>query len=146
MTQDMKNKTQLERIEDMIIEDILETSDDQILTEFAEEVCDVEKEMEHMRDLVKDSVFKHNKVKFEAAKQARLSQKPQLQKEMKVVSLDRKKKIIKSLNANDNLTQKITMAARNENELSEGDLDVYLKHLIELGVIDEEGNILCDDD
>ncbi len=38
------------------------------------------------------------------------------------------------------------MAARNEKELSERDLDIYWKHLVKQGVIDEEGNVKCEDD
>ena len=146
MTHDTKEKVQIERIEDMLIQDILEASDDEILAEFAEECDNPEQEIQRMEELTKQAVFNHNKTKFEAAKRARLEQKAQPQKELQVVSLEQKKEIIKSLNANDNLEKKITMAARNEDELSENDLDVYLKHLIKLGIIDDKGNILCEDD
>lgn len=137
---------QLDHINDMCIEDVLETSDEEIRQEVEEETGNAEAEATRLRSLVGDAVHNHKKAKFEAAKKARLEQQQNPERNLKVVSLDRKKEIIKSLNSNDNFAQKITMAARNENELSESDLDVYLKHLIELGVIDEEGNILCDDD
>ncbi len=146
MTQDIKEKIQLERIEDMLIQDILETSDEEILAEFSAEYDNSEKEINHMKELIKESVFKNNKSKFEAAKKARLQRKELPEQVLKVIPFNRKQEILKSLSSNDDIKGKITMAARNEKELSESDLDVYWKCLIKQGVLDEEGNVLCEDD
>ena len=55
--------------------------------------------------------------------------------------LSRKKEILRQLVAKSPaLPQQITVAARNEDEMSESDLDIILENLKDLGVIDEQGN------
>lgn len=135
-------KKELDHIDDMLIDDILETSDEEIRQEVQEETGDADAEAARLRALVGDAVHSHKKAKFEAAKKARLERKQFSQREMKVIPFDRKRQILSSLSSNDDVNGKITMAARNETELSENDVNVYWKYLIKQGVIDDEGNVL----
>jgi hypothetical protein len=55
--------------------------------------------------------------------------------------LSQKKAILRHLAAKSTgLPRQITLPARNEDEMSESDLDVILESLQDLGVIDEQGN------
>ncbi len=133
---------ELDHIDDMLIDDILETSDAEIRQEIQEETGDAEAEATRLRALVGDAIHNHKKAKFEAAKKERLERKQLSQREGKIIPFDRKKQILGSLSSNNDVKGKITMAARNETELSENDVNVYWKYLIKQGIIDDEGNVL----
>ena len=54
---------------------------------------------------------------------------------------ERKRELVERFVSSDNqLREKLTMAARNQENL-EDDIDSFLEDLIELGVIDDEGNV-----
>ena len=137
---------QLRHIEDLLIESILEATDEEIFAEFSEEFDNVEEELKHVRDLIKNTVFDCNKAKFEAAKKARLQAKNKPELKINSFSLERKKAILRAVSSNDNTGARITLAARLETNPSESDLDRDLECLMELGIIDEQGNLICEDD
>lgn len=146
MTHKQERETvQMDRIIDLLVEDLFAASDKDILAEATAEHADVKAEVQKLYVIAQEAIFNHGKAKLETAKKALAAKRGVTKNELRISSLERKKQIINSIrNANDNLKQKVTMAARNENELSESDLDIYLQSLYDLGVIDEEGNILCD--
>ncbi len=56
------------------------------------------------------------------------------------LALEKKRALIDKFAGNDNqLRERLTMAARNEED-SEADIDSFLEDLVELGIIDDEGN------
>jgi hypothetical protein len=141
-----KNKatSQIERIADMIFRDLLETSDEEILVEAAEDGMDIKKEVERISSIISEASFISGKAKLAAAKKALLERKTAKLRPFHSLSIQKKKEIMHNLESNDNLRKEVTLAARNENELSEVDLEAYLQSLYDLKVIDEEGNALCD--
>lgn len=143
---DKKNHAtlQLERVADLIFQDLLETSDEEILAEAVEDGMDVEKEVERISSIISEAAFNNGQAKLAAAKKGFLERKSAKRSTFGSFTLQKKRQIIGSLKSNDNLKRQITLAARNENDLSDSDLNAYLQSLYDLNVIDEEGNVLCD--
>lgn len=136
---------QIERVADMLFRDLLETSDEEILAEAIEDGIDVEKEIEKITSIISEVSFVSGQEKLAAAKRELIERRKQATKNpFHSLSSQKKREIINALRSNDNLKDKVTLAARNENNLSETDIESRLQSLYELKVIDEEGNLLCD--
>jgi hypothetical protein len=130
---------ELKRVEEAFVEDVLARTDSEILAEAAED-GDASAVLAHVRDLVRQALEKSGKAKMAAARAAanRPTRKPPA---IIALPLSRKKEILRQLVAKSpDLPQQITVAARNEDEMSESDLDIILENLKDLGVIDEQGN------
>lgn len=123
----------------MLVDDILDASDEDILEELRAEglnLCDVAK---NASGLVQNVVYEHNQNALEEARAAMLFNKQSTQPSLRVSDMKMKRAILKTLNANDN---GVTLAARKEADLSDRDVDSLLHNMLELGIIDEDGNIL----
>lgn len=146
MTNTKPNATlQMERVTDMLFRDLSEASDEEILAEATEDGIDVDKQVERITSIISEASFVCGQAKLAAAKKELAERKKaEGQNPFHSLSIQKKKEIINRLKANDNLKKEITLAARNENNLSDADLEARLQSLYDLNVIDEEGNILCD--
>ena len=146
----MSNKSterkQLTRIDDLVIEDIIETSDAEIMAEAEEDYANVADVIQHTKELVISAIASVRKVRLTKARreleshQARELESHQVEKKQGNVfslPLNVKKQLIESAKNHDD---GLTLAARNEEEMSEGDTDTMLQDLIDLGKIDEDGN------
>jgi len=143
MNKKLKDSEQLSRVTELLVDDIMAASDEEILAEVAEDGIDVREETRRIFLLVQEAINTHGKKKLQLMRKSYDElQNRSSKSNVHNIPLAKKKSIITSLNSNEDLRKKITMAARGENDLSEGDLAIYLENLYELGVIDEEGNIL----
>jgi ATP-dependent protease HslVU (ClpYQ) ATPase subunit len=132
---------QLGRIVDLMVDDVLEASNEEILQEASEENRDVEDEAQKVHALIQEVVFEHNRSKLEEAKKQYQAHKARNKPHLRVAEIDKKREIFRNLSSNDN-TGNLTMAARKEEELSDRDIESVLQDMLELGLIDEDGNIL----
>lgn len=134
---------QADRVSDLLVDEILALSDEEIMAEAQEEYENMEEEAKKIHGLIQKALFSYGKSRLKKAKLEFQEQKTKARGNLRINSLEKKIAIIKRLNsANDNISRKVTMAARKEEELSERDLDIYLQSAYELGLIDEEGNDL----
>jgi hypothetical protein len=131
---DDKRRDALAHLANILVEDVLAVSDQEILTEFAEEGGDAKQAAEEMRSLFEKSVLRTNKQRLRDAR-AGLAASRGIVREDKVVSLanvrDRFKRALAACSAD----VKLTLAARNENELSDADILGMLQDLEEVGII-----------
>ena|GEM_PF-1604392 len=133
---------QADRITDFLVDDILNASDEEIMAEAQEDYADVKAEVEHIHALIQNAVSNHGKTQLKEAKRQCLADKEKRVQNVPVISLEEKRALLRRLSeSNTNLT----LAAREESEMSARDLDAYIQNACELGLIDKEGNILCDD-
>ena len=145
MTKERKNTAaiQADRITDFLVEDILNASDEEIMAEAKEDYADVKAEAEHIHKLIKSAIFDHGKTQLKEAKKQFIADKEKRNKNVSVISLEDKRALIRRLSESNT---GLTLAAREENKMSDRDLDACIQSAYELGLIDEEGNILCNDD
>jgi len=126
-------------VADAFAEDILDLSDDEVMREAQEKYRDVELEISNTRNVINSAVMKSRKSKLAAAREHLDSNRNQ-NHPTNILSLsigDKRKLITQAKQSVDSLT----LAARNEEEMTESDADGLLQDLIDLGVIDEDGNI-----
>jgi hypothetical protein len=138
---DKKGRKALGRLADVLIEDVLAASDEEILAEFAETHGDPAKNSAEMRALFEESLLKANKDRLRAAK-AGLAASRAPAAAAKVVSMANVRERLRRALASCPPDVKLTLAARNEDELSDADVLGMLQDLEELGVItpDDDGD------
>lgn len=141
MTEEKNIPNQTNHIVDLMVDDVLEASDEDILQEASEENVDVKACTQKVHTLIQEAVFEHNKFKLEEAKRQVQENKTQNKERLSIVGIERKREIFRNLSSNDN-EGSFTMAARKEEDLSDHDIESALQDMLELGVIDEDGNIL----
>jgi len=129
-----------EAVADMLADEILEASDEEI-TEMTKEIFgDVDEHTEKTRTLIKNSVMKSRKSKLHHA-QKMLHILPSNSQSPSVLQLPpgEKKNLINKIKESQ---KSLTLAARNAEDVSDSDADSLLQDFIDLGVLDEEGNII----
>lgn len=136
---DKKARESLGRLVDVLVEDLLAASDDEILAEFAEMHGDLAKNSAEMRALFEKSVLKANKDRLREAK-AGLAASRAAAPPSKIVSMENVRERLRRTLASCPPNVKLTLAARNENELSDADVLGMLEDLEELGItmLDDE--------
>ncbi len=139
----MSNKNieskQLTRIDGLVIEDIIETSDAEIMSEAKEDYSSVADVIQHIKGLVTTAVASSRKSRLVTAQKELESHNVQnKQGNVLSFSLNAKKQLIESAK---NHADGLTLAARNEEEMSESDTDTMLQDLMDLGIIDEDGKL-----
>ncbi len=139
---DKKELEALARLANVLVDDLLAASDQEIVAEFVEAQLDPAKNAEAMRMLFEKSVLNANKNRLRAA-QAMLAADQASSVSPKIVSMTNIRAQLKRTLANCPPEVKVTLAARNENELSDADLLGMLQDLEELGIVvsdDESGS------
>jgi hypothetical protein len=130
---------ELKRVEESFVQDVLARSDSEIMAEAAED-ANASTVLAQVRDVVRRALEKSGKAKMAAARAA-VNRTARKRGAIIALPLSRKKEILRRLvEKSPALPQQITLAARNEDEMSESDLDVILESLQDLDVIDEQGN------
>jgi len=132
-TNNQKRET-LNRLADVLIEDVLAASDQEILAEFLEAQGDPAKNTAAMRALFETSVQKANKDRLRAA-QAGLAASRRRAVTSKIVNMKNVRERLRRVLASCPPETKLTLAARNEEELSDADVLGMLQDLEELGFV-----------
>jgi len=124
-------------IADVLVDDILESSDEDILNDAREEYEDLDSEINKTRSLIFSAAMKSKKLKLTILKKE-INQNKTSANNVLSLPVDAKRKLIEDAKKS---VGSLTLAARNEDEISEIDTDSVIQDLIDLGVIDENGNL-----
>jgi hypothetical protein len=135
-----ERRTALARLADALIEDVLATPDQELLAEFSDARGDPAKNADAMRALFEKSVLKSNKDRLRAA-QAGLAASRAHSGPARIFNMQNARERLRRVLASCPRDVKITLAARNENELSDADVLGMLQDLDELGIVapDDDG-------
>lgn len=134
-------RRQLERLADALARDVNQLTDEELLREAKEDFGDAEKAALATKNTIREAIAAYGKRRLAVARRAYESQTTRGTAKVFELSTERKRELVERFASNDNqLREKLTMAARNQENL-EDDIDSFLEDLIELGVIDDEGNV-----
>lgn len=135
-------RRKLDRLTDALARDVDQLTDEEVFQEVTEVYGDPEKVVEDVEALIEGAIAEHGKRRLTAARRGFETQTARNKSNVISFPLDKKRALLDLFARNDpQLREKLTMAARNEED-SEADIDSFLEDLIELGAIDDEGNIL----
>ncbi len=137
-----KASEKLERLCNALADDIDATGDEELLAELKEAGDDTDAIAKQTGELISDAIAKVGRRKMEAARAGYEAATHQTGHESKVLHwpLSRKRELIQHFAQNDDaLNQKLTLAARQGKD-TEMDIDSFIEDLIDLGVIDDQGN------
>lgn len=128
---DNKERKALTRLADALADDILNASDEEILTEFRENYGDPNRHAIETRALFEKTVIAANKGRLAAARAgASAVLRPT---DSTPVDIAEARKRLRSLRSSTSVSQPITLAARNESELSDADVLSMYEDMCELG-------------
>ncbi len=133
----------LERLCNALADDVDAMSDKELMAELQEAGEDTDAIAKRTRGLIADAIAKFGRQKMETARAGYEAEMHQTGHGNKVLywPLSRKHQLIQHFaQNNDTLKQKLTLAARQEKD-SEADMDSFIEDLIDLGMIDDEGNV-----
>ena len=134
-------RRQLERLGDTLAYDVGRLTDGEVLLEASEDYGDPEKATLEIRHLVQEAVSAFGKRRLAVAREAFQALNTRGRLQLFELPTERKKELVEQFAGNDNqLREKLTMAARNQEDF-EADLDSFLEDLVELGVIDDKGDV-----
>jgi hypothetical protein len=137
-----KSTTELERISEMVVDDIMHAPDEEIIAEAKAQLDDVGRACNEVINVIDRAVLTGNKAKLINARANLNSRGNSSESKILQFTLQRKKQILNQFSSSDaQLKQKITMAARNGDGASENDINGIIDDLLELGLIDDEGNL-----
>lgn len=136
---DKKERAALDRLAETLVDDILSASDEEILAEFRATHGDPDAHAAAMRALFEKSVVVANKRRLAAAKAgAAASRRAGAAPGVPVDIAGARARLRAALDA-PGASQKLTLAARKEGELSDADIAGMLDDLAELGLLPTGG-------
>jgi hypothetical protein len=131
-----KERIALDRLVDVLVDDILSASDEEILAEFRETHGDFDHNAVEMRALFEKSVVVSNKKRLSAARiGAAANRRPSIVTTATPIDMQAARARLRAFIETPSLSQKVTLAARKENELSDADILGMLEDLRELGIL-----------
>lgn len=131
----------LDRLADILAEDILAMTDQEISEESVENNVDVDAAATRVRNILSKSITHVGKSRMLAARKAYEEVSSEQPINVFRMPLADKIALIERVVAhNREIGAEITMAARSGGEETENDVDAILKALHDLGAIDDEGN------
>jgi hypothetical protein len=130
----------LDRLADALVEDILNTPDDEILAEFRGDGGDPESHARNMAALFERTLVKANKGRLASAK-AGVAAAQNSVISAAPIDLAAARRRLRAVLASPELRGKLTLAARKETEMSDADVVAMLADLGDLGVLpSDEGD------
>ena len=131
----------LERLCNALADDIDTMGDEELLAELDEAGEDADAIANRTRSLIADAIANVGRRKREAARSGYESTQTGHRSNVLQWPGNRKRELIQHFAENDaELEQKLTLAAR-EGKDTEADMNSFIEDLIDLGVIDDEGNL-----
>ena len=135
-----ETREELERLANALVDDIDAMSDEELLAELDEAGEDAGTVADQTRTLIADAVAKVGRRKLAAARSGYEASQTGHQSNVLQWSMQRKRGLIQHFVQNNNeFEQKWTLAAREGKDM-EADMNSFIEDLIDLGVIDDEGN------
>ena len=134
-----KKRQALDCLADAFVDDVLQASDEEILAEFAENHGDPVQNAADMRALFERTLLAANKQRLKAAQESmatsrRIAGSPS----SPAIDIAQARQKLRRLLASGNIDQRLTLAARKEDELSDADVLGMLDDLEELGAMPPE--------
>lgn len=131
-----RERQALDRLADALVDDILNTSDEDILAELKEEGVDPDRQAADMRAQFEKAAVASNKAKLAAAKAAVAADRgPRPASASAPIDMAEARRRLRSAMA----SQQMTLAARNETEMTDSDVLGMLEDLKDLGVLPPDG-------
>ncbi|MGH9890746.1 MAG: hypothetical protein ACREA0_01925 [bacterium] len=144
MTGEARNyRNELDRVADAMIEDILATPDEEIIAEAREDYGDPGRVADEVRGVYERARLVVGKGKLQAAKAAIASARTSYSHgPLGIVDIVSARHFIARIAVNDpDIDQRITLAARNLDDLSDDDVIRIINDLRELGAFQEGDNL-----
>lgn len=139
MTGDQRNeRNALNRLADVLVDDILTSSDEEVLAEAEEDGIDAAGLAGNLREVFERTAMEAGRAKLTAARRAAANAE---RSGARVVSIDRadaRRRYDAMIAQDPKLTEKLTLAARKGEGQSDRDIDSAIEDLAELGAFDEE--------
>lgn len=133
----------LGHLADMLAKDAMLLPDADVQAEMVERHGSVDAAAARVAGVIQAAIARSGRRNLEKARAEVRASRAAPPASLAGLSMQDKMAILSRHAANDDgLRQKLTMAARNGEEISEGDLDSFLEDLLDLGVIDEHGRPL----
>jgi hypothetical protein len=123
----------LDRLAAALVDDVLATSDAEILAEFRADGGDPEQHAAEMRALFERSLISSNKGRLQAAR-AGVARAESSERSSSAVDMSKARQRLRGVLQTLPEAQRLTLAARKESELSDADVVGLLEDLSELGV------------
>jgi hypothetical protein len=132
-------RQKLDRLVDALIKDIDALSDEELIEEVAAD-GDVEKAVNQVEDLIESAIAESGRRRLTRARRAYDAVTAKDRPKVILLPLSRKKALVAHFADSSKFPEKLTLAARNADN-TEADIDGLLEDLLELGVIDDKGNV-----
>ena len=130
----------MENLSRFLAEDIMSASDEDLLAEFTECGGDANAEAERLRALFEASIVKANKSRLAAARAGAAASRSSPRLSTACSPQDARQRL-RSVLGRPGIPQRLTLAARKENELSDADVLGMLDDLRDLGLLRDEDDL-----
>jgi len=134
-------KKKFDRIADKLIDDLFETSDQELLAEAIDDYGDVDEAVADVKNIWKNAQQTTGKRRLQTAKQSLTNQRDLHSKStsINITNISNARKFLRNIIDNkDNLPGQLTLAARNLDDLTDEDVLKILNDLHELGAISDK--------
>jgi hypothetical protein len=133
------HREMLNHLADELVNDVLNTPDEEILSEAAEDFGSAQAVADHVRGILAKAQLQAAKQNLVAARRA-VDQQNDPERRAKVISLDpvRARRALKNILQDCSSDLPITLAARKETELSDSDVLTMLEDLQSLGLFNPD--------
>ncbi len=139
MTEDpKKERAALDHLANALVDDILNTPDEDILAEVVEDNGAPEKIAEKMRALFERTIQEEGKAKLAAAKKAVAEGRRRGEAVVNIDPAEGRRRYEAMISNDPDLSKKLTMAARKGEGQSERDIESAIEDLAELGALDDK--------
>lgn len=126
-----------------LIKDVARLTEAEIFAEFEEEGANPAMVVADMRELIQLAILDDGKARLVRAKAAVQQDRSTAPLNRRVICISDQKAVLERVAANDpKLKSRLTMAARNGEGITEEEMSSILRDLLELGAIDEKGNVI----
>jgi len=131
---------QLGHVADALVDSLMALSDQELVDEVRDEGEDPDALAIQAAGIISAAVLQSGKSKMALARAAYQASKAPQGANILKLPINEKRQILERFATNDKqLGQKLTLAARNGDAMSEAELDSFLRDLRDLGAIDDEG-------
>ena len=134
------DRKSMENLSKLLAEDIMSTSDEDLLAEFSECGGDPNAEAKRLRALFEASIVKANKSRLASARAGAMANRNASRFRTACTPQNARQRL-RSILGQPGIPSRLTLAARKENELSDADVLGMLEDLQDLGFLPDEDDL-----
>jgi hypothetical protein len=134
MTEREEARKAIQALRQVMVDDIMAASDEEILIQFAEDIGSPDENAARMRALFERTVLLANKVRLQAARAGAVASKASINPNSPIPISEARARLRQVLDAHAH-DRSFTLAARKESELSDADVLDMLEVMRELGLL-----------